>query len=149
MPPSIQRVIAAKISEGRFCFRPRTLRTSEALNCLGNCERTERQLMRLPPDAPPARAPGILPERETRLLRRDSSSLSRLNSICFARISLRRLASSARACFWTCLKAELDSPLAFFLGINWLLRNPILYMQFHQRLHNANHHYKSELIRCR
>jgi len=45
-PASIHRVIAAKISDGRLPLSPRTLRTSDALNCLGSAERTARQLTR-------------------------------------------------------------------------------------------------------
>src|SRR6202035_4065155 len=45
-PPSIQRVIAAKISEERLSRKPRTPRISLALNCLGSLFNTSPQLIR-------------------------------------------------------------------------------------------------------
>src|SRR5579885_753990 len=100
IPASIQRVTAAKISEGRLSLSPRTPRTSEALNCLGNCSSTARQLIRPPAlGAPSARAPrpaaDTLPVTTPSL---DSSSLRRASSASLTRISLRNVASSARAC---------------------------------------------------
>src|SRR5271156_97045 len=115
-PESIHRVMAAKISDGRLPLRPRTLRTSAALNCLGSDERTARQLTRprgpllIALDAPP-------PLRPINDPRRASSSLSLLSIDSFKRMSLRKLISSVRACRCTCWNADAAPRDTFFRGM--------------------------------
>ena len=76
-PASIHRVIAANSSDDRLSLRPRTWRTSDALNSFGNCANTPPQLIRFetPRDTglrtvpPPARSVASADRLDSSLLR--------------------------------------------------------------------------------
>src|SRR5215469_1105013 len=143
-PASIQRVIAAKISDGRLLLSPRTLRTSEALNCFGICFSTSRQFIRPRPPPPLAAAAlavcrAILPPPPSRWLRRASSCLRRRSSFSLARICPRRPPSTVRA--WRCIRSKAEvTPPRLVRGINSLLVRNDPQIKFN--LHNRSRDYK-------
>lgn len=118
VPASIQRVIAAKISDDRLSLRPRTPRTADALNCFGNSAKTLFQLIRLARFLEPPERDRVVPEREpaARATRLDSCRFNPRSSVSFDRTSCRMRLNSRRAWFvsWSIELKRLDFPLGIF-----------------------------------